>query len=239
MALEQIEDMVPRLVTARTVRKKQDETLATIWRKRGYADGKVDWRMDAGSIRNLVRALARPYPGAHFLVVDREVKLWRVEVEADSRQNIEPGRVIWIHVGRWLKQERMQFVSWNCSLVSPCRRAVSMKTLVVAPHPDDELLGCGGLLLKRGEQGAEIGWLIITAISETNGWPKDAEATRNREIETVRAGLAIASENVFQLGFAPAGSMMYDEAIWFPELQRWLGSSSRQRCCSFPGRHTR
>ena len=80
-----------------------------------------------------------------------------------------------------------------------------MKTLVVAPHPDDELLGCGGLLLKRGEQGAEIGWLIITAISETNGWPKDAEATRNREIETVRAGLAIASENVFQLGFAPAG----------------------------------
>ena len=64
-----------------------------------------------------------------------------------------------------------------------------MKTLVVAPHPDDELLGCGGLLLKRGEQGAEIGWLIITAISETNGWPKDAEATRNREIETVRAGV--------------------------------------------------
>ena len=80
-----------------------------------------------------------------------------------------------------------------------------MKTLVVAPHPDDELLGCGGLLLKRGEQGAEIGWLIITAISETNGWPKDAEATRNREIETVRAGLGITSENVFQLGFAPAG----------------------------------
>ena len=79
-----------------------------------------------------------------------------------------------------------------------------MKTLVVAPHPDDELLGCGGLLLKRGEQGAEIGWLIITAISETNGWPKDAEATRNQEIETVRAGLGIASENVFQLGFAPA-----------------------------------
>ena len=80
-----------------------------------------------------------------------------------------------------------------------------MKTLVVAPHPDDELLGCGGLLLKRGEQGAEIGWLIITAISETNGWPKEAEATRNQEIETVRTGLGIASENVFQLGFAPAG----------------------------------
>ena len=94
VALEQIEDMVPRLANGTAARKEQDETLATIWRKRGYADGQVDWRMDAGSIRNLVRALARPYPGAHFLVADREVKLWRVEVEADSRQNIEPGRVI-------------------------------------------------------------------------------------------------------------------------------------------------
>ena len=94
MALEQIEDMVPRLANGTAARKEQDETLATIWRKRGYADGKVDWRMDAGSIRNLVRALARPYPGAHYLVADQEVKLWRVEVEADSRQNIEPGRVI-------------------------------------------------------------------------------------------------------------------------------------------------
>jgi len=28
-----------------------------------------------------------------------------------------------------------------------------VKTLVVAPHPDDELLGCGGTLLRRTAEG--------------------------------------------------------------------------------------
>ena len=37
------------------------------------------------------------------------------------------------------------------------------------------------------------------------------------------------------LALLQQGLMMYDEAIWFPELQRWLGSSSRQRCCSRSG----
>lgn len=35
------------------------------------------------------------------------------------------------------------------------------KVIVVAPHPDDETLGCGGTLLKHKAQGDEIHWLII------------------------------------------------------------------------------
>ena len=34
--------------------------------------------------------------------------------------------------------------------------------LVVAPHPDDETLGCGGTLLKHRQQGDRINWLIMT-----------------------------------------------------------------------------
>jgi LmbE family N-acetylglucosaminyl deacetylase len=37
--------------------------------------------------------------------------------------------------------------------------------LVIAPHPDDETLGCGGTLLKHKQNGDSINWLIATSIS--------------------------------------------------------------------------
>ena len=36
------------------------------------------------------------------------------------------------------------------------------KVLIVAPHPDDETLGCGGTLLKHASSGDELFWLIVT-----------------------------------------------------------------------------
>lgn len=36
------------------------------------------------------------------------------------------------------------------------------KVLVIAVHPDDETLGCGGTLLKHKAQGDEIYWLVVT-----------------------------------------------------------------------------
>ena len=38
-----------------------------------------------------------------------------------------------------------------------------MKTLVIAPHPDDEILGCGGLLLNRKLNRSIVGWVIMTS----------------------------------------------------------------------------
>ena len=35
------------------------------------------------------------------------------------------------------------------------------RILVVAAHPDDEILGCGGTLIKRRQSGDEIGILIL------------------------------------------------------------------------------
>ena len=41
--------------------------------------------------------------------------------------------------------------------------------LVVAPHPDDETLGAGGLLLKYRVIGWNINWLILTNMKEEYG----------------------------------------------------------------------
>ena len=41
---------------------------------------------------------------------------------------------------------------------------MSNKVLVVAPHPDDETLGCGGTLLKHKKNGNTIYWMIVTNV---------------------------------------------------------------------------
>ena len=57
--------------------------------------------------------------------------------------------------------------------------------LVVAPHPDDETLGCGGTLLRHVNEGDKIHWLIITAIQTENGFTREQVDRREAEIELV------------------------------------------------------
>ena len=41
-----------------------------------------------------------------------------------------------------------------------------MKTLVIAPHPDDETIGVGATILKRLKKGDKVAWLLITSMNE-------------------------------------------------------------------------
>ena len=93
-ALEQIEEFLSQLALGTFRRHKQDQQIANTWRKRGSADEKIDWRMSAHSIHNLVRGLAKPYVGAHFIVDGREIKVWKVAVVSDVPRNIEPGKIL-------------------------------------------------------------------------------------------------------------------------------------------------
>ena len=54
------------------------------------------------------------------------------------------------------------------------------KVLVVAVHPDDETLGCGGALFKHKDSGDEIHWMIATEMEELEG-----VSQRNIEIDKV------------------------------------------------------
>ncbi|WP_375724883.1 PIG-L family deacetylase [Arcobacter sp. KX21116] len=49
------------------------------------------------------------------------------------------------------------------------------KILVIAVHPDDETLGCGGTLLKHKNDGDEIHWLICTTIDKSHSYYKQRE----------------------------------------------------------------
>jgi methionyl-tRNA formyltransferase len=94
VAMAQIREFVPLLANDSIQRQPQDERLANAWRKRGLADGCIDWRMTADAIHNLVRGLTRPYVGAHFVHQGAAIKVWRTEVEPDAPMNFEPGKVL-------------------------------------------------------------------------------------------------------------------------------------------------
>ncbi len=55
------------------------------------------------------------------------------------------------------------------------------RILVIAVHPDDETLGCGGTLLKHKAQGDEIYWLICSDIDSSHPYYE----IRQAEIEKV------------------------------------------------------
>ncbi|RZB29757.1 MAG: hypothetical protein SRB1_02037 [Desulfobacteraceae bacterium Eth-SRB1] len=73
------------------------------------------------------------------------------------------------------------------------------KVLVVAPHPDDETLGCGGTLLKHKNSGDKIYWMIITNIQVENGWSEEKVQKRQKEIHYVSEMYGF--EETFNLNF--------------------------------------
>lgn len=93
-ALSQLDELVPALAAGASTPRPQDGTVASYWRKRTRADGRIDWRMSCSAIRNLVRALTHPYPGAHCQLADREIPVWRVATGPTPPPNVEPGRVL-------------------------------------------------------------------------------------------------------------------------------------------------
>ncbi len=60
-----------------------------------------------------------------------------------------------------------------------------MKVMVVAPHPDDETLGCGGTLLKHLQAGDELSWVVMTKMELRQGFSDDVIARREKEIAMV------------------------------------------------------
>lgn len=64
------------------------------WRKRKKSDGEIDFRMSSMAIYNLVRALSKPYVGAHICIGENEFKVWKTEVSSMGDKNDEPGKIL-------------------------------------------------------------------------------------------------------------------------------------------------
>ncbi len=71
--------------------------------------------------------------------------------------------------------------------------------VVISAHPDDEILGVGGTLLKHKKNGDKIYWLITTNIFENQGFSKQRISSRQKEIKKISEALSV--EKVFMLNY--------------------------------------
>jgi UDP-4-amino-4-deoxy-L-arabinose formyltransferase / UDP-glucuronic acid dehydrogenase (UDP-4-keto-hexauronic acid decarboxylating) len=78
-------ELLPGIIDGSAPRTPQDNSQASYFGGRRPADGAIDWNQPATTVKNLVRAVTRPYPGAFSHIGNRQCFFWSVcETDADS-----------------------------------------------------------------------------------------------------------------------------------------------------------
>ena len=75
-----LDGALPALIKGTAPRQPQDLASGSYFGGRRPEDGVVDWKQDAASIHNLVRAVAPPYPGARTLLSGTPARVLRTRV---------------------------------------------------------------------------------------------------------------------------------------------------------------
>lgn len=87
-----LDDVLPKLKSGSIQRVPQDATKATTFGGRGPEDGEIDWSADSRQVRNLVRAVTRPYPGAFSHISGKKCLVWQVTEEPGAGKR--PGALL-------------------------------------------------------------------------------------------------------------------------------------------------
>ncbi len=74
------------------------------------------------------------------------------------------------------------------------------RVVVFAPHPDDDILGCGGSLIEHVKNGAHITIVYMTSGDATSSGGHSQELARTREKEARKGAQKIGVKNLIFLG---------------------------------------
>jgi len=86
-------ELLPLLKAGQATYTAQDESKASYFGRRTAADGEIFWHKLAREIRNLVRAVTEPYPGAFSYLGQRKLTIWDARV-VDTQHDKQPGTVL-------------------------------------------------------------------------------------------------------------------------------------------------
>lgn len=83
--------------------------------------------------------------------------------------------------------------------LTPLPLAHARRVMVLAPHPDDECIGCGGLIVALRRRGVPVKVVLVSDGGGAGGLPPEAAAIRQREFD--KALLQLGVEEQAKLGF--------------------------------------
>jgi len=96
-----LDKILPKIKDGTAPRTPQDHSKATFFGPRCPKDGEIDWNVSATEVRNLVRAVTHPYPGAFSYVGEKKYYFWAVTEMSDSEVGLDgcekrpfPGTII-------------------------------------------------------------------------------------------------------------------------------------------------
>jgi len=88
-----LDGILPQIEAGTAPRRPQDPAAATYFGGRRPEDGEIDWGKKAADVRNLVRAVTFPYPGAFSYAGDRKCIFWAVTEVRQAKGSASPGTV--------------------------------------------------------------------------------------------------------------------------------------------------
>ena len=92
-AVKILERRLAELKTGTAPRRPQKESDATTFGRRGPQDGAIEWNRPAEEVRNLVRAVTHPYPGAFTDIFGGRTFLWKTRLPHLGAHDNFPGQI--------------------------------------------------------------------------------------------------------------------------------------------------
>lgn len=93
MLLAKLRDDYPLILEGRLSPVPQKLDGVSYCAPRRPEDGRIDWKQEATSIHNFVRAQTHPYPGAFALLGEKKIHIWKTEIAAEAHFGM-PGQMI-------------------------------------------------------------------------------------------------------------------------------------------------